>query len=146
MSSVFIFKKNTEINLIENPIVQNKSKQKVYTKKNYSTLKNFSKTNQIKICNKFSLMMNLIKLDVFYEDPIFFNFLINLLEEYFMYQENCYEEVIFGLNIFEIALSNIEKRYLTENFGSNNYKLKIKYIINFFSHNSKSRENNENFY
>jgi len=88
-----------------------------HTKQNFTTFKSFIKIKQMKLYHKFALLMNLFKLDVLYEKQIFFDFMITMLEDYFKYQEICYEEVIFGLNLFEIALSNIEKRYLTENFS-----------------------------
>ena len=91
-----------------------------YTKRSYTSLKSFSKIKQSKLYHKFSLFINLFKLDALYENQKFFDFMINMLEEYFKYQELCYEEVIFGLNLFEIVLSNIEKRYLNEKFAGNN--------------------------
>ena len=87
-----------------------------HAKRSYTTMKSFDKIKQTKLYHKFSLIMNLFKLDVLYEIMKFFDFMINMLEEYFKYQEFCYEEVIFGLNLYEIVLSNIEKRYLNENF------------------------------
>jgi len=130
LTEIFIIKEKIELNESQSfSVVINKSKS--HNKKFYSTFKGFDKSKKLKLFHKFSLFMNLIKLDVFYDNPTFFNFLMGLLEIYYFDQEICYEEIIFNLNLFEIVLSNIEKRFLTENFLSKILEILNK-IINFF--------------
>lgn len=139
ITGVFLIKEKIETVGSENKkAVINTKKSKAHCKRNYCMMKSYLKPKQMQLYHKFSLLMNLIKMDSFYENIIFFDYMISLIENYFRSQENCYEEVVFGLNFLEISLSIIEKRLLTENFYSN-YYFSI-YLIYFLLVSTENQE------
>lgn len=92
----------------------NINKPKTHSNKALSTFKSLIKNKRIKFHLKFLFLMEIVKLDLFYENLDYFNYLIELAMYYLKNQEAFFEEIIFGLNYFEIILSKIENYSLNQ--------------------------------
>lgn len=141
--NIYFDKKPSSID-VEKEMMKTHVKTQSHVQKLYFTFKGLSKLKQMKLHLKFLLFMELIKLDLFYECLDFFNFLIELTNEYFQNQGFSYEEIIFGLNFFEIILSNLENRSLNKKI-TGNLNFNSNYCFRF-SFCQESRENNGNFF
>lgn len=87
-------------------------------------ISNYEKEARKKIFLRSLGLINFVRIKLVYTKSLYFEIILDMIENYFKIQLNCYEDFIHGLNLFEIFLSEIENSIKNEQ--SSNFILFLK--------------------